>query len=303
MEETLQDTVTPLRLDKVIDFRGFDNPSEKTDVVFVIEDHKLHLNKVILSFASPIFDKMLYGDFKEKSQTEINLPGKKCEDFIAFLLCIYPNTMEEVRSDNVEIILPLAVEYQVQQLINKCEPLLIKMGLDDRWISVGVGRRSGKRLVHSIVLAERYSLSTMFEQAVALAVNRRFSDLKNEPEFAAMSEKTKTEILLKRMHLLETSGLQVSSVIAELLDAISVEPTCTHVCQVSVLPTNTGTSVFGSTIGYNESLKSTNVISKLNKVASHRCELQTFFHVLGLKQKKWKFHFLCRSSFRPKTIQ
>jgi hypothetical protein len=39
---------------------------------------------------------MLEGDFQEKSKTEITLPGKKFEDFVEFLRCIYQDRLKKV---------------------------------------------------------------------------------------------------------------------------------------------------------------------------------------------------------------
>ncbi|XP_041365620.1 BTB and MATH domain-containing protein 36-like [Gigantopelta aegis] len=265
---------------EITDLRGFDVPSGKTDVVFIIEGRKLYLNKGILSFASPVFDKMFHGDFKEKSQEEISLPGKKCKDFIEFLLCIYPNTMEEISGDTAEVVLPLADEYQVQQLKNKCETFLIKQGLDDSWPMHIYIIRSGERLVHSIVLAEKYGLDDMLEKAFALAADRKFSDLKNEAEFVTVSEKTKTELMLKRIDLLETSGLEISTQTKTLLDAISSNPNCEH----AVYSPKLRGKKWCTADKCNQSLTSSSFISKLEELGKQKDSFNKIFHLLGVKQ-------------------
>ncbi|XP_041374221.1 BTB and MATH domain-containing protein 38-like [Gigantopelta aegis] len=183
----------------IIDFRGFDIQSERSDIVVVVEAYKLYLNKTILSFASPVFHKMFQSEFKEKNQDTISLPGKKCEDFIAFLLCIYPNTMDDVRADNVEMVLPLADEYQVLQLKKKCETFLMEKELG----------QSYKRLVHSIVLAEKYNLEKLLEEATDIASRKMLSELKKEAEFATISTSTQNKLMLKRIDAIEMAGCRM----------------------------------------------------------------------------------------------
>lgn len=67
---------------------------ETTDVVFCVEDKKLHLSRGVLMQASPVFRKMLAPDGKEK-QNEVTLPDKPHEEVVLFLRCVCP--MEYVK--------------------------------------------------------------------------------------------------------------------------------------------------------------------------------------------------------------
>lgn len=50
---------------------------EVTDLIFIVENQKFYVSKGVLIDASPVFRKMLPGEFKEKRMIEIELPGKK----------------------------------------------------------------------------------------------------------------------------------------------------------------------------------------------------------------------------------
>nr|KAG5712572.1 hypothetical protein BaRGS_011546 [Batillaria attramentaria] len=68
----------------------FETPDDTTDVIFIVEQKKLYFNKMLLGMCSPVFKRMFTADFKEKSEKEIPLPGKKHEDMVAFLQQIHP---------------------------------------------------------------------------------------------------------------------------------------------------------------------------------------------------------------------
>ncbi len=42
----------------------FTQPWEKSDVIFLVEDQKVHANKTLLSMWSPVMDAMFTGEFK-----------------------------------------------------------------------------------------------------------------------------------------------------------------------------------------------------------------------------------------------
>lgn len=67
-----------------------------TDVTLVVEDRRIHVNKDILSEHSPVFDTMFKGQFKESTEKEIVLKGKKSADFVKFLKCFYPNMKDPI---------------------------------------------------------------------------------------------------------------------------------------------------------------------------------------------------------------
>jgi hypothetical protein len=66
------------------------------DLTLIVENHKIPVSKAVLCIASPVFRTMLKGHFREKTETEIPLPGKRYKNFVEFLRCIYPDKMQKV---------------------------------------------------------------------------------------------------------------------------------------------------------------------------------------------------------------
>uniref|UniRef100_A0A915J144 BTB domain-containing protein n=1 Tax=Romanomermis culicivorax TaxID=13658 RepID=A0A915J144_ROMCU len=95
------------------------------------EKIKIWVSKELLAVASPVFNKMFYGDFRENQMSSamepIYLPGKNDKDFIEFLDCLFPYpTQSNIDSLNVDTIMCLANEYQVEILMKKCDELYVK---------------------------------------------------------------------------------------------------------------------------------------------------------------------------------
>lgn len=68
-----------------------DRAFPETDVILVVEDQKIHVNKAVLSQHSPVFDTMFNSHFTERTAKEIPLVEKKADDVVEFLRCFYPN--------------------------------------------------------------------------------------------------------------------------------------------------------------------------------------------------------------------
>ena len=73
-----------------MDYMDFTTPDELSNVTLVIEGHKLYVHREILATWSPVFRAMFTQDFKEKGMADIELPGKRVDDFVEFLHCMYP---------------------------------------------------------------------------------------------------------------------------------------------------------------------------------------------------------------------
>lgn len=73
-----------------------DRAFPETDVILVVEDQKIHVNKAVLSQHSPVFNTMFNSHFKERTAKEIPLADKKADDVVEFLRCFYPNMKHPV---------------------------------------------------------------------------------------------------------------------------------------------------------------------------------------------------------------
>lgn len=88
-KDNLTSSVDPNKDEELIkDY--FPNDPDVTDFTLIVEGKKLHVAKVVLIDASPVFRKMLTGEFKEKAMSELELPGKQYSTFVPFLRCIFP---------------------------------------------------------------------------------------------------------------------------------------------------------------------------------------------------------------------
>ncbi|XP_025110773.1 BTB and MATH domain-containing protein 38-like [Pomacea canaliculata] len=101
--------------------KQFGEPNQHSDVTLVVENQKLYVHKALLILHSPVFEKMLTGDFKEKELKEIPLPGKKYSVMVELMEQIYPgNATDLVKDETIEDLLQLADEYAVQQVFTNC---------------------------------------------------------------------------------------------------------------------------------------------------------------------------------------
>ncbi|XP_053386797.1 uncharacterized protein LOC123542437 [Mercenaria mercenaria] len=151
----------------------FTEKSWRTDFVLVVEETRLYVSKAILSLVSPVFDTMFQSNFKESTCDELELPGKKLDDVVEFLRCIYPNTCTKITSDNAENLLPLIEEYQVLQLKTKCEDALLKNDIDECTV---------EELFQYLRLSSLYDLKELREKCIFLAADVSEAELDEASE-------------------------------------------------------------------------------------------------------------------------
>ena len=72
------------------EYLDFTIQDEMSSITLVVEGQKLHVHREILAAWSPVFKSMFVHNFKEKNMDEIELPGKKVDDFVEMLHCMYP---------------------------------------------------------------------------------------------------------------------------------------------------------------------------------------------------------------------
>ncbi|KAH3848387.1 hypothetical protein DPMN_090748 [Dreissena polymorpha] len=65
-------------------------------MTLIVKKVRIPVIKATLMVTSAVFRAMLLGDWKDKDQNEIQLPGKRLESFIPFLRCIYPDLKDRV---------------------------------------------------------------------------------------------------------------------------------------------------------------------------------------------------------------
>ncbi|XP_045183943.2 uncharacterized protein LOC123542271 [Mercenaria mercenaria] len=148
---------------------NFAERSWKNDFTLIVEDTRFCVAKNILALASPVFDRMFESDFKERTTDELELPGKKADDVKEFLLAIYPNTAFPMSRENALKVLPLAEEYQVLNLKQRCEESL--MGSIDVFTAID-------ELYRLIKESHLYSLKELQKRCVSFVCEKPTDEIK-----------------------------------------------------------------------------------------------------------------------------
>ena len=175
----------------------FSQPWKMSDLVLVVEDKRFHVHRSILSMCSPVFDRMLSSDFKEKNATEIPLPGKKAEEIEELLRSIYPYVEHRICEENCFSLLELSCEYQMDRLKARCEKYFLfkSMTNDEALEFVVMAQRLhlSDELIHRC-MSRFVSQETTWE---TLKKNELFPQL--EPRYAQQLVEERVKYLEKRL--------------------------------------------------------------------------------------------------------
>lgn len=195
-------TITDLDEEK----KPFEYDPEVTDFTLIVENQKLHVAKVVLIDASPVFRKMLTGEFKEKNMSELELPGKKYSSFELFLRCIFPREYTLITEACIDDILPLADEYDVKCILKKCESWLLTE-LEFKGAKVFPHYQSVEAdveyLMKCLYYGEKYSLKKLYEQCFIKVLPYKFLRYTTNVHYQMLPEKNKRELLEFRLKDIE----------------------------------------------------------------------------------------------------
>ena len=137
----------------------FSKPWNQSDVVLIVEGQKFHVHRVILAMISPVFSQMFSSDSKEKDTDKITLPEKKAAEIREMLMVIYPIFNKPVNDTNLYLLLPLAEEYQMTALTQRCEDHLLRLA--EKKHELGP-------ILETLIVAQNYTL----ERVIAECVNK-----------------------------------------------------------------------------------------------------------------------------------
>lgn len=178
---------------------------ETTDVVFCVEDKKLHLSRGVLMQASPVFRKMLAPDGKEK-QNEVTLPDKPHQEVVLFLRCVCPMEYVKLNEGIIDVVLPLAKEYQVNSLLQKCEDWLLTE------IEFIVGKVAGhvketqtmvEFFAKCLLYSTKNELESLYNRAFELLVPYNLIRYQNTKFYKLLPDKIKWQLLEARLVKIE----------------------------------------------------------------------------------------------------
>ncbi|GMT29726.1 hypothetical protein PFISCL1PPCAC_21023, partial [Pristionchus fissidentatus] len=174
-------------VDEVVAQRDFSAPLEDVaHVVLRIGEKRLHVAKDVLAVHSPVFRAMLYGDFKDKNQAEIEIKEVVYEEFVDLLCQIYPNR-PEITEKNFENILKLADRYEVESATSEVIRFL---------------RRSKYENTKLLMLADKYRLEAIKDRCIsAFRSTAEITALKTKIEYGDLSDATKLALFERMMEM------------------------------------------------------------------------------------------------------
>jgi len=67
----------------------WEEPWKNSDAVLSAEEKEIHVHSLVLSMASPVFERMLEGDFKESKTKRVEMEGKKHKHVLILVKMLY----------------------------------------------------------------------------------------------------------------------------------------------------------------------------------------------------------------------
>lgn len=111
---------------------------------------------------------------------------------------------EYVTDKNVEVVLLLAEEYEVHRLVEICEDFMTK---DLEFTTAS--SPDPEKVVRYLYLAEKFGLEALQKAAFETAATMHSDSLENVREFWELPPVTTTNVFIRRLKLLETSGKKI----------------------------------------------------------------------------------------------
>lgn len=177
-------------------------------VALEVESRKFLVPTNILANYSPVFEKLLLGDFAETKMDTISLPGKKADDVKEFLACLIPGPeMKSIDLSNVATILKFAQEYQIEDLRRRADTFL-------------------KMVVHGCETGEQRLLQIL----------RMGSEFRLKESLQECTKRCGTEFKLEELqaHFRNLRSEVVASIL--LYSSVSLDLKCQYAYQVKVRP-------------------------------------------------------------------
>ena len=169
----------------------FSSPWHMSDAILVVEEQRFHVHRSTLSMSSPVFERMFNAEFKEKSATEIPLPGKKSREIRELLLVLYP-TAKPITSYSVNFLLSLAQEYQMAQVTKRCEEYITNLKL------------SNEEAVRFLVVAQSFDLEKARRHCIEVAKTIPLTQIKWINKYQLIESEVGRKLAESRVELLES---------------------------------------------------------------------------------------------------
>jgi len=195
MEDENQAAQEPKQTEQV-----FSKPWNQSDVVLLVEGQHFHVHRVILAMMSPVFSRMFSSDFKEKDADEIPLPQKKAAEIREMLMVIYPIFCKPVNDTNLHFLLPLAREYQMTVLTQRCEDHLLRVVEKEHEIG---------QILETLIVAQNYTLERVKAECINKTQKLTIEELQGHELYEEVEPLSQRKMI----------ALQVSAMQKDLRDA------------------------------------------------------------------------------------
>lgn len=191
---TSDNSSTPSKISTCKPELDFSTPWKMSDLVLVVENKRFHVHRSILSMCSPVFDRMLSSDFKEKNAPEIPLPGKKADEIEELLRSIYPYVEHRICEENSFSLLELSCEYQLDRLKARCEKYFMCKSMNN------------EEALEFVVVAQRHQLSNeLIQRCMQRFVSQEtnWETLKKNELFSQLEPRYSQQLVEERVKYLE----------------------------------------------------------------------------------------------------
>ena len=169
----------------------FSKPWASNDVIFVVEEQRFYVHRWILTWWSPVFDKMFSSNFAEKAKREIPLPGKKSVEFQELMLMVYSLAERPMTIEKCFFLLKLGDEYQMEFLLQKCEAFLVavsgsicagRLSIQEYFsgFSPQPSKPEKEQVLALIIIAQEYKLEMLLTDCLHEARYFSLAELKKE---------------------------------------------------------------------------------------------------------------------------
>ncbi|XP_025101254.1 uncharacterized protein LOC112568259 [Pomacea canaliculata] len=181
----------------------YEEKDEFSDIVLVVEDKKLHLNKTLLMIHSSVFKSMFTSEIIEKDLEEIPLPGKKVDLMVELLDQFYPRyTTDKFHLETLRELLQLADEFGVQQVFHNCRAYF------DRRINCTYQGMKTDEILLFLGIVEEWSskhdeLSSFRFDLITKASKVGICHLKENRYFSSLPAIAQRDILMRRLEAAE----------------------------------------------------------------------------------------------------
>ena len=179
---------------------------EHSDVVLLVEGQHFHVHRLILAMSSPIFSRMFSSDFKEKDADKIPLPEKKAAEIREMLMVIYPRFCKPVNDTNLHFLLPLAREYRMTVLTQRCEDHLLRLA--DKEHEIGP-------LLETLMVAQNYSLERVVAECVTKTQKLTIEEVQGHELYKQVEPLSQRKMIELQMYNIEK---KLNDAKAELLE-------------------------------------------------------------------------------------